>query len=122
MRAIGSEKISNTDDMLARIMEIAGIKKGYSDDVKPFIGKQSSILHEAVAANGEEYAIVQEQNHVYLKTKKGDGYDYITGVQNIHEHSYKSYSDAMKHLNLIFKQINENVGQDENIDIFKKKI
>jgi hypothetical protein len=59
---------------------------------------------------------------VYIKTKKDDQYDYITGVENIHEHSYKSYADAMKHLNLMFKAINENVGQDENIDLFKKKI
>jgi hypothetical protein len=122
MRPIGSEKIENSDEKLNRILEIAGIKKESINESKPLIGKLSNILHEAVAANGEEYAIVQEQNHVYLKTKKGDEYDYITGVQNIHEHSYKSYSDAMKHLNLIFKQINENVGQDENIDIFKKKI
>jgi hypothetical protein len=122
MRPIGSEKIENSDEKLNRILEIAGIKKESINESKPLIGKLSNILHEAVAANGEEYAIVQEQNHVYIKTKKGDEYDYITGVQNIHEHSYKSYSDAMKHLNLMFKQINENVGQDENIDIFKKKI
>ena len=121
MRPIGSEKIENSDEKLNRILEIAGIKKESINESKPLIGKLSNILHEAVAANGEEYAIVQEQNHVYIKTKKGDEYDYITGVQNIHEHSYKSYSDAMKHLNLMFKQINENVGQDENIDIFKKK-
>jgi hypothetical protein len=122
MRPIGSEKIENSDEKLNRILEIAGIKKESINESKPLIGKLSNILHEAVAANGDEYAIVQEQNHVYIKTKKGDEYDYITGVQNIHEHSYKSYSDAMKHLNLMFKQINENVGQDENIDIFKKKI
>jgi hypothetical protein len=122
MRPIGSEKIENPEEKLSRILEIAGIKKESINESKPLIGKLSNILHEAVAANGEEYAIVQEQNHVYIKTKKGDEYDYITGVQNIHEHSYKSYSDAMKHLNLMFKQINENVGQDENIDIFKKKI
>jgi hypothetical protein len=122
MRPIGSEKIENSDEKLNRILEIAGIKKESINESKPLIGKLSNILHEAVAANGNEYAIVQEQNHVYIKTKKGDEYDYITGVQNIHEHSYKSYSDAMKHLNLMFKQINENVGQDENIDIFKKKI
>ena len=65
---------------------------------------------------------MQEQNYVYIKSKQGDQYDYITGVENIHEHSYKSYADAMKHLNLMFKQINESVGQSENIDIFKKKI
>jgi hypothetical protein len=122
MRPIGSEKIENSDEKLNRILEIAGIKKESINESKPLIGKLSNILHEAVAANGNEYAIVQEQNYVYIKSKQGDQYDYITGVENIHEHSYKSYADAMKHLNLMFKQINENVGQSENIDIFKKKI
>jgi hypothetical protein len=122
MRPIGSEKIENPEEKLSRILEIAGIKKESINESKPLIGKLSNILHEAVAANGNEYAIVQEQNYVYIKTKKDDQYDYITGVENIHEHSYKSYADAMKHLNLMFKQINENVGQSENIDIFKKKI
>jgi hypothetical protein len=122
MRPIGSEKIENPEEKLSRILEIAGIKKESINESKPLIGKLSNILHEAVAANGNEYAIVQEQNYVYIKTKKDGQYDYITGVENIHEHSYKSYADAMKHLNLMFKQINENVGQSENIDIFKKKI
>ena len=122
MRPIGSEKIENPEEKLSRILEIAGIKKESINESKPLIGKLSNILHEAVAANGDEYAIVQEQNYVYIKSKQGDQYDYITGVENIHEHSYKSYADAMKHLNLMFKQINENVGQSENIDIFKKKI
>jgi hypothetical protein len=122
MRPIGSEKIENPEEKLSRILEIAGIKKESINESKPLIGKLSNILHEAVAANGNEYAIVQEQNYVYIKSKQGDQYDYITGVENIHEHSYKSYADAMKHLNLMFKQINENVGQSENIDIFKKKI
>lgn len=122
MRPIGSEKIENPDEKLNRILEIAGIKKQPINESKPLIGKLSNILHEAVAANGNEYAIVQEQNYIYIKTKKDDQYDYITGVENIHEHSYKSYADAMKHLNLMFKEINENVGQDENIDLFKKKI
>jgi hypothetical protein len=122
MRAIGSEKISNTDDMLARIMEIAGIKKGYSDDVKPFIGKQSSILHEAVAADGTEFGIVQESKHVYIKKLVNNEYKYMGGVENIHEHSYTSYAEALKHLNLMFKEINEATGQKQNIDILKKKV
>jgi hypothetical protein len=122
MRPIGSEKISNTDDKLARIMEIAGISKGKIEEVKPFIGKQSSILHEAVAADGTEFAIVQESRYVYIKKLTNDEYGYMGGIQNIHEHSYSSYAEAMKHLNLMFKEINESVGQKENIDILKKKV
>jgi len=79
------------------------------------------VLHEAVASDGKEYAIVQEEKHVYIKTKNGESYDYLTGVENIHEHSYRSYAEALKHLNMMFKQINENVGYKENIDVLKKK-
>jgi hypothetical protein len=122
MRPVGSEKIQNADEKLARILEIAGVKKESINESKSLYGKQSNVLHEAVAANGTEYGIVQEEKHVYIKVKNNQGYDYISGVENIHEHSYKSYADALKHLNLMFKQINENVGQIENIDILKKKV
>lgn len=122
MRPVGSEKIQNADEKLARILEIAGVKKESINESKPLYGRLSNVLHEAVAANGTEYGIVQEEKHVYIKVKNGQGYEYISGVENIHEHSYKSYADALKHLNLMFKQINENVGQSENIDILKKKV
>ena len=65
---------------------------------------------------------LQEEKHIYIKTKNGENYVYLSGVQNIHEHSYKSYADALKHLNFMFKQINENVGQVDNIDMLKKKV
>jgi hypothetical protein len=122
MRPVGSEKIQNPDEKLARILEIAGIKKDSITESKPLYGKMGNILHEAVAANGTEYGIVQEEKHVYIKVKNNNGYEYISGVENIHEHSYKSYADALKHLNLMFKQINESVGQNENIDVLKKKV
>ena len=122
MRPVGSEKIQNPDEKLARILEIAGIKKDSITESKPLYGKMGNILHEAVAANGTEYGLVQEETHVYIKVKNNNGYEYISGVENIHEHSYKSYADALKHLNLMFKQINESVGQNENIDVLKKKV
>jgi hypothetical protein len=45
----------------------------------------------------------------------------LSGVQNIQEHSYRSYAEALKHLNMMFKQINESVDYKENIDVLKKK-
>jgi hypothetical protein len=122
MKPVGSEKIENADQKLARIIEIAGINGGSINENKQMFGKQSNILHEAVAADGTEYGIVQEVKRVYIKVKNNNKYDYISGIENIHEHSYKSYADALKHLNLMFKQINENVGQSDNIDILKKKL
>lgn len=121
MRAIGSERIQDPDKKLERILEIAGIKKGELNESSNLKGRMSNVLHEAVAVDGTEYAIVQESKYVYIKVKNGDTYDYITGVQNIHEHSYKSYADALKNLNLMFKSINEEYGHKENIDVLKKK-
>ena len=121
MRAIGSEKIQNVDDKLARILEIAGINKNQINEDKQLVGHLSNVLHEAVAADGTEYGIVQEEKHVYIKRKTENGYEYLSGVQNIQEHSYKSYADALKHLNMMFKQINESVDFKENIDVLKKK-
>lgn len=124
MRPIGSEKIENTDDKLSRILEIAGIKKGIIAEDTQKNGVQSTILHEATASNGVKYGIVKEASNVYIKimNESGTGYEYIGGVQNIHEQSYRSYAEALKHLNITFKQINENVGHTENIDVLKKKV
>lgn len=122
MKPIGSEKIQNADEKLNRILEIAGVKKEIINESKPLIGKLSNVLHEAVASDGTEYAIIQEKKYVYIKQKNGNDYEYIGGVGNIQEHSYRSYADAMKHLNLMFKQINENVGYTENVDVLKKKV
>jgi hypothetical protein len=122
MRPVGSEKIGNPEEKLARILEIAGIKKDSINESVSTTGTQSNVLHEALASDGTEYGIVQEEKHVYIKVKGENGYEYVSGVQNIHEHSYRSYADALKHLNMMFKQINENVGHVGNIDVLKKKV
>ena len=106
MRPIGSEKIQDVDQKLARILEIAGVTKESINENKPLIGHLGNVLHEAVAADGTEYGIVQEEKYVYIKVKKETGYEYTSGVQNIHENSYRSYAEALKHLNMMFKQIN----------------
>jgi hypothetical protein len=121
MRPVGSEKIQDVDQKLARILEIAGVSKEAINENKQLVGHLSNVLHEAVAANGTEYGIVQEEKHVYIKVKTENGYEYLSGVQNIHEHSYRSYAEALKHLNMMFKQINESVDYKENIDVLKKK-
>jgi hypothetical protein len=122
MRPVGSEKIQDVDQKLARILEIAGVTKESFNENISVIGHLSNILHEAVASDGTEYGIVQEEKYVYIKVKKENGYEYLSGVQNIHEHSYRSYADALKHLNMMFKQINESVDYKENIDVLKKKV
>jgi hypothetical protein len=121
MKPVGSEKIQDVDQKLARILEIAGVSKETINENKQLGGHLSNVLHEAVAADGTEYGIVQEEKHVYIKVKAENGYEYLSGIQNIQEHSYRSYAEALKHLNMMFKQINESVDYKENIDVLKKK-
>jgi hypothetical protein len=117
MRPIGSEKIQNVDDKLARIKQIAGITESSNkNDVS------STIIHEATASNGDEYAIVQENKYVYIKKKINESYQYMSGVNNIKEFSYKTTADALKHLNLMFKEINELNEHAQQVDILKKKV
>lgn len=122
LKSVGSEKLQNLDEKLARIIEMSGIKKTSTISENTDNEVNSSILHEATASNGEEYAIVQEEQYVYLKKKINEKYEYITGVQNLKEFSYKDYATALKHLNLMFKNINESVNHKENVDILKKKV
>lgn len=123
MRPIGSEKITDAEEKLKRILEIAGITQ--SSRINPqqrTNGRPASILHEAVGADGEQYAIVQEERHVYIKKKVNESYEYMTGVSNIKEFSYKTYADALKQLNLYFKEINARNNVREGSEILKKKV
>jgi hypothetical protein len=117
MRAIGSEKINNIDDRLARIKQIAGITENTNK-----VDQNATIIHEAVAVNGEQYAIIQENKYVYIKKKINESYEYMTGINNIKEFSYKTTADALKHLNLMFKEINELNEHKQQVDILKKKV
>ena len=126
MRPIGSEKIQDIDQRLKRIREIAGITESVAPDSEAHDSNKedtdSTIIHEATASNGDQYAIIQEENFVYIKKKVNENYEYMSGIKNLREFSYNRPADAYKHLNLIFKEINEMNGHKENVDILKKKV
>jgi hypothetical protein len=107
----------NWDNNLNKILKNAGLNVNHQKQADIKYGRLGNVLHEIVAPNKKEYAIVQEGKHIYLKVKDGGVYDYIGGVENIREHSYKSYADALKHLNLMFKEINEQMGLKKNINV-----
>lgn len=115
-RPQGSEKITDPEKRLDRIKEIAGI--GH----KPILNenknntKFSTVLHEAVAADGTTYGLVQEGPKVYLKHLINDHYEYIGDEKN---YAYKDFAQAFKHMNLLFKDINLKEGHDKSINIFE---
>lgn len=118
----GSEKITDLNEKAKRIAELAGITESKKTENKSLstTGRLSNVLHEVEAPNGKEYAIVKENKYVYVKEKIDGNYEYIGGVQNIKEHSHKNYAAAMRSLNLMIKEINDNLGLG-NMDIFTGK-
>jgi len=105
-------------------------------DIKPVIkeGKMSLSNFELVkeSVNGNTYAIVRENNKYHIKqaqTKNGlteSDFDYVGGVMNKMKKSFSSYSDATKHLNLMFEEINNHhevsgVNLLESDDVLSEK-
>jgi len=123
MKPIGSEKIANLDDKLSRIRQIAGITSNSNSDatINESVNANSTVLFESTTSNGVEYAIVQEEKYIYIKKKINEKYEYMSGVENLKEFSFKTYTDALKHLNLMHKEINESTGTIEGTDFLKKK-
>ena len=107
LRPIGSEKLTG-DDKIKRIMEIAR----YGEVTK------NEELHVATnsfskkAADGNTYAIVQEKDGYYLKYGITESeLEYVSGMMNKKKDRFKSYSSALKRMNLIFKPLNEEYNE-----------
>ena len=103
LRPIGSEKLP-VDEKIKRIMEIA--RFGETDKNTNY--HTSTVSYEKKAANGTTYAIVKEKDGYYVKTSLNEGkLEYVDGVHNKTKNRFRSYSSALKRLNLMLKPINE---------------
>jgi len=118
---VGSEKIKNNEDKLARIKELSGISMLNETKNVPN-NSFETIISEHVASNGETFVITESGKHVYIKKKDGDKTFFIEGIENFNRFSYPSYSEATKQLNLMFKDINVISGEKREISILKKKV
>jgi uncharacterized protein YfkK (UPF0435 family) len=85
------------------------------------------------SVDGNTYAIVRENKKYHIKqaqTKENlteSDFDYVGGVANKMKKSFNSFSDATKHLNLMFEEINNhydvdtiNLLESDNILLEKK--
>lgn len=117
-RPQGSEKIQNPDEKLARIREIAGIKSKpvLTEEQHRLNTKNSTVLHEATAADGKMYGLVQEGPKVYLKRLVNDHYEYLTGDEK--DYAYKNFAEGFKHMNLLFKDISEQNHYGNSINLY----
>ena len=77
------------------------------------------------SVDGNTYAIVKENRKYLIKqapTKNGlteSDFDYIGGVANKMRKSFNSFSDATRHLNFMFEEINNHHSYIDNINILE---
>ena len=76
--------------------------------------------------NGVVYGIIRENHDYFIKTSGktsgkflAEDFNYVGGLQNKYEERYKSYAEAIKHLNMKFDMLNESFGIKENNNIFE---
>jgi len=114
LKPIGSEKLQGMDK-LRRIMEIAR----FNENIPERVNENSSEEYGITLADGYQYNIVKEKNgYVIKKGINESSLDYIEPMKG--RKYYSSYSQALKRLNLITKEVNLLEGNNKNISLFKE--
>jgi len=110
LKPIGSEKLTGTDK-IKRIIEIANFNNSQSS-LKEGVSDYSINL-----VDGFQYHIVKEkQGYIIKKGINESTADYIEPMKN--RKYYNSYSQALKRLNLIIKEVNVTNGNEEGTSLF----
>ena len=116
LKAIGSEKLTG-QDKIRRIMEIAR----YGESTKNTELHTSTNSFSKRAADGILYAIVQEKDGYYVKSGLNEGeLEYVNGMANKRRNRYRSYSAALKRVNLMLKPINEQYNDGYGDSMFEQ--
>jgi len=107
LKPIGSEKLKG-QDKINRIIEIANygnVEKNTTNHTQT-----TSFLKEG--KDGNFYAIIQEKDGYHIKSGLNESdLDYVGGIRNKNKNRFKSYSAALKRMNLMFKPINEQYNE-----------
>lgn len=110
LKPIGSEKLQGTDK-LRRIMEIANYKTSEGSL------KESTNDYSINLVDGMSYHIVKEkQGYIIKRGLTESSADYIEPMKN--RKYYSSYSQALKRLNLVIKEVNVLNGNEEGTELF----
>jgi len=114
LKPIGSEKLQGMDK-IRRIIEISN----FNLNVPNSINETSSDEFKKTLADGNTYHIVKEKSGYVIKVGLYESTsDYIEPMK--HRKYYPSYSQALKRLNIITKEINANEGYDYNLSLFNE--
>ena len=118
LKPIGSEKLTG-QDKLKRIMEIAR----YKETTPSNQNENSKTEFGITLADGKSYQIVKEKQGYIIKQGINESVaEYIEPMKN--RKYYTSYSQALKRLNLLTKELNRLNENEEGISLFgeQKKI
>ena len=112
LKPIGSERLTG-QEKLNRIMEIARYKESSAPNLNETSTKEFSIN----LSDGIDYQIVKEkQGYIIKKTISESQTDYIEPMKN--RKYFSSYSQALKKLNLMAKELNRVNENDEGVSLF----
>jgi len=112
LKPIGSEKLEGKAK-LQRMLEIAK----YNETPKESINEVTSKDYSIQLSDGNVYEIYKEKNGYILKKKINESTsEYLEPMKN--RKYYSSYSQALKRLNLLTKEINTLTEHSENISLF----
>ena len=112
LKPIGSERLTG-QEKLNRIMEIARYKEVSASNVNETSTKEFSIN----LSDGIDYQIVKEkQGYIIKKTISESKTDYIEPMKN--RKYFSSYSQALKKLNLMAKELNRVNENEEGMSLF----
>ena len=81
----------------------------------------STLSFSKKAPNGVTYAIIQEKDGYYVKSGINESkLDYVDGVNNKRKNRFRSYSAALKRVNLMLKPINEEFNNGKATSLFEQ--
>ena len=111
LKPIGSERLTG-ESKIQRILEISR----YKENIPNNINETTRTEYSKVLSDGNEYEIVKEKMGYVIKKRVDESYDYIEPMKN--RKHYGSYSAALKRLNLIAKEVNRLVENEEETPLF----
>ena len=115
LKPIGSEKLTGMDK-INRILEIAR----YNETKPSNINETSKSEYKITLSDGNNYQIVKERlGYIIKKGLNESTSDYIDTIQS--RKYYPSYSQALKRLNLMSKEVNTLYGNEEGMSLFTEQ-
>ncbi len=111
LKPIGSEKLQG-QDKINRILEIAR----YKENIPNSVNESSRVEFGKTLADGNQYEIVKEKLGYVIKKKLNESLDYLEPMKN--RKYYKSYSQALKRMNLLAGELNRLTENQEEVSMF----